>query len=1263
MIISWALPLCLTGVFFLLVLWVVLAGRPSTGRAIGGAFLGMLVGMFFSTFCVKLVNYLGENGPSAGPAATHTAASQGEKRFEDLNFILKGIPPVWKEMDAKAFGDAAYLARNRPKDQMLSVIVEKYSLEMSTAALTEIVRSNATTSGEMLSWTMLEPVELAGIPSSCAMYEMNIGSRKNTFINIHHVDRGFLRQFVLLSKGSVPASTMRAEIIALSKHFSLIDPERRGGIGNPLAASGSTPEWGCSMSAGGEGWSKVEGADGVRGQLWHGSLHGSSHLVVVPIVLPEVEVDATALLRGLLSGSTDRSIPESGLTRKELEIAGATGWEYGYNEKLPELGDYRRLVRVIRRGRMAWLLDGAARADLPQRFEEITAAMDGFKLLPEPAELPRNDPEFYPNFCNQAGLSYYVRGAYSESRALFDEAYRVDPAEPHFFNNVLDALANESKPDEIVKRIGEASASLRDRASTQVRAAAAFAALGRVDEAKGIYQKVFGGGLRDDAALREAADFFTGNGSTKEARELVSAYRAGGTNQQLDLLQARLLSLDGMKKEALEIVEKLHAAAPGNQDILVEFSKALMNADRKDEGLTVLHEAVAGDPENVNLLYQLGYQLADAGKFEEALESLEKAAGISPKDQTIQEELAYVRSRLGRGHDSEVRTALDPVPLPPSLAEPPQWKADAVAPDADRVNLRQVTVYDFKPGTAAGRTIYHDMVLLSTRAVETMSTLRFTFTPLSERVYLNRLEVLDAEGKVIAKADEKDQYVTTEDGDQASGSKVLCVPVPGLVSGSRLRYEVTYRDRSPSSAFSFESGFFFNRYGVEEMAICVKGKPADVVARTSGRIEERSEGDFRIWSVKNVPATPSEGSLPAREHFVPILYLGPSGLDWKKLGDGYLEDIAKQLAVDPDVESLARDIVSKATDDEGKIRMLYRWVQQEFTYKAIEFGTRARIPHPAGVTCANRYGDCKDLSVVLHTMLRAVGIPSRLCLVHTSNRANAELPSMDQFNHMIVHLPAAGGRPMGWLDPTERDHASIEWIGSWLEGRNAFVLEKGASRFEEVADAPFPSPHLVKVERRLEAGEPGMVMVHETVRAEGVAADGFRSYFSSIPAAERVQKFRELVAGFNPGYSLEQLDVRNLQDQNQPLILVLLIKAKDFLATDGSLKRLPVTWERDYLRPTPQDRRVSPFTIPYGWQVHSVTTGSLAFSGKTGTVHKDSKPDWGDWEISSVKAGDGWKIEFNGRLKRRTFLEASTYPAFFDFWETGLLRLAEPWSE
>ena len=56
-----------------------------------------------------------------------------------------------------------------------------------------------------------------------------------------------------------------------------------------------------------------------------------------------------------------------------------------------------------------------------------------------------------------------------------------------------------------------------------------------------------------------------------------------------------------------------------------------------------------------------------------------------------------------------------------------------------------------------------------------------------------------------------------------------------------------------------------------------------------------------------------------------------------------------------------------------------------FTYKAIEFGSRGRVPNFTMEIVGNRYGDCKDHSLLFYQLLRAIDEPAELVLVSTDN--------------------------------------------------------------------------------------------------------------------------------------------------------------------------------------------------------------------------------------------------------------------------------------
>ncbi len=68
-----------------------------------------------------------------------------------------------------------------------------------------------------------------------------------------------------------------------------------------------------------------------------------------------------------------------------------------------------------------------------------------------------------------------------------------------------------------------------------------------------------------------------------------------------------------------------------------------------------------------------------------------------------------------------------------------------------------------------------------------------------------------------------------------------------------------------------------------------------------------------------------------------------------------------------------------------------------------------RVPNTAGEIIRNRYGDRVQGShaLLLHHLLNAAGIPAHLALVRAVGPLCTDAPSLDQFDHLIVCVPAA----------------------------------------------------------------------------------------------------------------------------------------------------------------------------------------------------------------------------------------------------------------
>ena len=99
------------------------------------------------------------------------------------------------------------------------------------------------------------------------------------------------------------------------------------------------------------------------------------------------------------------------------------------------------------------------------------------------------------------------------------------------------------------------------------------------------------------------------------------------------------------------------------------------------------------------------------------------------------------------------------------------------------------------------------------------------------------------------------------------------------------------------------------------------------------------------------------------------------------------------------VDSLTKD----KKDDEQKARVIYKWVQKNIKYIAFESGLEGFTPRQAADVCFKRYGDCKDMSSIITTMLKMASIKAYYTWIGTRDIAYkyTEVPLPIVSNHMI----------------------------------------------------------------------------------------------------------------------------------------------------------------------------------------------------------------------------------------------------------------------
>ena len=236
-------------------------------------------------------------------------------------------------------------------------------------------------------------------------------------------------------------------------------------------------------------------------------------------------------------------------------------------------------------------------------------------------------------------------------------------------------------------------------------------------------------------------------------------------------------------------------------------------------------------------------------------------------------------------------------------------------------------------------------------------------------------------------------------------------------------------------------------------------------------------------------------------------------------------------------------------------------MQTNYTYKALEFGRRARLPHKTTEIARNQYGDCKDHALLLQQMLEATGIQARLALVKTQGKVRKELPLLDQFDHMVVYLP--GFQNGFFMDCTDKGSDLAQPVPLGLAGKEALILDAANPRIAAIPDYPDGSS-TVHSSREVRITNGTDVVVHEVLSLKGCNGSALRTYFKEVqPAARR--DFVDLQLSRQSG-EVTGFKLQNLQDTQAPLVLELdyVLKRQFHPAGDQLVGKLPDVWEHLY---------------------------------------------------------------------------------------------------
>lgn len=282
-----------------------------------------------------------------------------------------------------------------------------------------------------------------------------------------------------------------------------------------------------------------------------------------------------------------------------------------------------------------------------------------------------------------------------------------------------------------------------------------------------------------------------------------------------------------------------------------------------------------------------------------------------------------------------------------------------------------------------------------------------------------------------------------------------------------------------------------------------------VGGKTAGTLEPRiqlTSGERRtVFEGQDFPAVELEPSMP--RYARPLRWLQFSEFsDWNQvaLWAGELFRVPAQL---PAVLEPLMAKLRALTDDEARASEALQWVQGNVRYYSVSLGESSHRPSPPSVVLGNRYGDCKDKSLLLVSILRAVGMEADVALTAstTGRPISGLLPAPDVFDHAVVRVRL--GDKFAYLDPTRTGQVgSVFRMGQQLEDFEVLLARSDSQGAEVVKSALRSDTFRGSVSERFEAETfEGEAQLQVELVLNGLSAEYYREAWPRMDATARGQ--------------------------------------------------------------------------------------------------------------------------------------------------------------
>jgi len=286
------------------------------------------------------------------------------------------------------------------------------------------------------------------------------------------------------------------------------------------------------------------------------------------------------------------------------------------------------------------------------------------------------------------------------------------------------------------------------------------------------------------------------------------------------------------------------------------------------------------------------------------------------------------------------------------------------------------------------------------------------------------------------------------------------------------------------------------------------------------RLETAQENIFE-WKQDKLPAVRVEDYLPGWYNPYAMVMVSEFAT-WKEVNDWAKKLFPFDGRQTPVLRKKLEEIRQADTSMEKRILAALRFVQDDVRYLGIEMGERSHKPHLPDKVLTQRFGDCKDKSYLLCTLLRSLGVEAFPVLINASYRRSIKdwLPSPKAFDHATVCMRYNG--QTYWFDPTIAYQRGRLKDISYPDYRYGLIIGDSSNSLTEIPPQNNKGLVDVKEEFTIPDMSGNARLVVRTIYS-GSFADEIREDFNSNSQFEMRKTFQSFYSGFFEQATIDSL--------------------------------------------------------------------------------------------------------------------------------------------